>query len=106
IRYGVRESDRWTRQVAAKHARPTMRQAFLALFSPEYSRRTILNSTFLLISIVGLWAGSVYVPTSVTQLAVRSGHTPAEAARLASYGTTVLSAGTILGCIVLPPLAD
>src|SRR5207247_177245 len=30
----------------------------------------------------------------------------ASAARLASYGTMVLSAGTILGCLVLPPLAE
>src|SRR4249920_3918411 len=30
----------------------------------------------------------------------------ADRARLASYGTMVLSAGTILGCIVLPPLAE
>jgi NAD(P)-dependent dehydrogenase (short-subunit alcohol dehydrogenase family) len=31
---------------------------------------------------------------------------PADAARLASYGTMVLSAGTIIGCLVLPPLAE
>src|SRR5207249_941264 len=55
---------------------------------------------------VGLWAGSVYVPTSVTQLAVRAGHSAPEAARLASYGTMVLSLGTILGCLALPSLAE
>jgi MFS family permease len=58
------------------------------------------------VSIVGLWAGSVYVPTSVTQLAARAGVAAPDAARLASYGTMVLSVGTILGCIVLPPLAE
>jgi hypothetical protein len=35
-----------------------MRNAFNALFSKEYKRRTLLNSVYLLISIVGLWAGS------------------------------------------------
>jgi MFS family permease len=55
---------------------------------------------------VGLWAGSVYVPASVTQLAIAAGFTDAASARLASYGTMLLSAGTILGCIILPPLAD
>src|SRR4029077_20267522 len=30
----------------------------------------------------------------------------ADAARFASYGTMVLSVGTILGCLVLPPLAE
>jgi len=58
------------------------------------------------VSIVGLWAGSVYVPTSVREIAMREGFTAAEATRLASYGTMVLSIGTILGCLVLPALAD
>jgi MFS family permease len=105
IRYGVRESAAWERRVKTAR-RPTMREAFAKLFTPQYSRRTILNSVFLLVSIVGLWAGSVYVPTSVTQLAARAGVAAPDAARLASYGTMVLSVGTILGCIVLPPLAE
>src|SRR5438270_3388407 len=57
IRYGVHESARWERQVAARREPPTMSAALGALFSPKYARRTILNSLFLLISIVGLWAG-------------------------------------------------
>jgi MFS family permease len=101
IRYGVRESARWeTRQ------RPGMRAAFLALFTPAYTRRTIVNSLLVLTSIVGLWAGSVYVPASVTQIALREGSTAVQAARLASYGTMILAAGTILGCLVLPSIAE
>src|SRR5712692_6008866 len=66
IRYGVTESKRWEDRIAQVGGRWTMQRAFLALFSPEYRRRTLLNSTYLLISIVGLWAGSVYVPASVS----------------------------------------
>ena len=102
IRYGVREPARWE----AKRDRPTLASAFLKLFSGVYARRTILNSIYLLVSIVGLWAGSVYVPASVTQIAVREGYSAAGAARMASYATMLLSAGTILGCVVLPPLAE
>ena len=104
IQYGVHESKAW--QQKRDVARPTMRAAFAKLFSPTYARRTWLNSLYLLVSIVGLWAGSVYVPTSVTQIAVREEYSAADAARLASYGTMVLSVGTILGCLVLPPLAE
>jgi MFS family permease len=104
IRYGVHESAAWRHLEPAQ--RPAMSASFLRLFSPEYSRRTVLNSMFLLVSIVGLWAGSVYVPASVTQIATRSGRTAAEAARLASYGTMLLSAGTIAGCMVLPWMAE
>ena len=102
IRYGVHEPVRWERT----RDRPTLAHAFLKLFSPLYARRTILNSIYLLVSIVGLWAGSVYVPASVTQIAVREGYARADAARIASYATMLLSAGTILGCVVLPPLAE
>jgi len=105
IRYGVHESAAWEQRVAATH-RPAMGEAFGKLFSAMYARRTTLNSIFLLVSIVGLWAGSVYVPTSVREIALREGYAAADAARLASYGTMVLSVGTILGCLVLPPLAE
>ena len=105
IRYGVRESETWRRR-AESGQRPPMMEAFTKIFSPVYARRTLLNSLFLLVSIVGLWAGSVYVPTSVREIALRQGIAGGDATRLASYGTMVLSVGTILGCIVLPPLAD
>jgi MFS family permease len=104
IQIGVHESKTW--QQKREVARPTMTAAFAKLFSPTYARRTWLNSVYLLVSIVGLWAGSVYVPTSVTQLAIREGRTVMDAARMASYGTMVLSVGTILGCLALPPLAE
>ncbi|HMB81625.1 MAG TPA: MFS transporter [Vicinamibacterales bacterium] len=104
IQYGVHESKAWREKRAT--AKPTMGGAFAKLFSPLYARRTWMNSVFLLVSIVGLWAGSVYVPTSVTQIAGREGYGTGDAARLASYGTMVLSVGTILGCLALPPLAE
>jgi MFS family permease len=104
IRYGVRESAAWRERIGEQH-RPAMSEAFAKIFSSTYARRTLLNSLYLLVSIIGLWAGSVYVPTSVREIAVREGR-GADAAQLASYGTMVLSVGTILGCLVLPSLAD
>jgi MFS family permease len=106
IQYGVHESARWKTRIVEAHRRPTLGAAFMKLFSPTYARRTLLNSAFLLVSIVGLWAGTVYEPTSVIQIAIREGFSPPEAARLASYATMLLSTGTILGCLVLPILAE
>jgi MFS family permease len=106
IRAGVHEPKRWERAVGRLDKGSRMGRSFSALFSPAYRRRTLLNSTYLLIAIVGLWAGSVYVPASVTQLATEAGFSAAAGARLASYGTMLLSTGTILGCIILPTLAD
>ncbi len=106
IRYGVTESKRWEKRIAQVGRAWTMHRAFFALFSAEYRRRTLLNSIYLLISIVGLWAGSVYVPSSVSVLAAKAGFTDAQGVRLASYGTMVLSTGTIIGCLLLPILAE
>jgi MFS family permease len=106
IRVGVRESATWQHKLADPDRRPAMRQAFLELFSPAYLRRTIVMSLLFLTSIIGLWAGSIYVPTAVTQIALREGSAAADAARLASYGTGLLSIGTIIGCVVAPLIAE
>ena len=104
IRYGVTESERWRSR--GERSRQTMARAFLTLFSPSLRRRTALNSAYILVSIIGLWAGSVYVQAAVTFLATRAGYGAAPAARLASFATMLLSAGTILGCLALPVLAE
>src|SRR2546423_1623643 len=105
IRYGVTEPRRWQERIAQAGHTWTMHRAFLELFSKEYRRRTLLNSIYLFISIIGLWAGSVYVPASVSQLALKAGFTEAGTLRLASNGTMVLSSGTTNGCILRPILA-
>jgi MFS family permease len=104
IRYGVSEPKRWQERVGAL-GQWSAWDAFVALFSAEYRRRTVVNAALLLVSMVGLWAGSVYVPSAVTYLATRDGYTAAAASRLASWATMLLSTGTIAGCLALPPIA-
>ena len=99
IRKGVHEPKRW------KPAESTTR-AMSLLFSKEYRKRTILNSLYILVSIIGLWAGSVYAPSALTFLAGREGLDAAGSARVASFGTILLSVGTVLGCFAVPPLAE
>jgi len=105
IRYSVREPERWKNRIE-KIGGWTARHAFFALFSPEYRKRTLLNCLFLLISMIGLWAGSVYAPGAVTEVARREGYGAADAARLASWATMLLATGTILGCLTMPLLVD
>ena len=107
IRYNVRESAKWNERFGDNvRARPKMRESFAAIFSPTYRRRTLVMSGLFLTSIIGLWAGSIYVPTAVSQLATRAGSSAADAARLASYGGMVLAIGTIVGCIAAPFIAE
>ncbi|MBI4886119.1 MAG: MFS transporter, partial [Acidobacteria bacterium] len=105
IQSGVREPAKW-QDKAAQSQRPRMRDAFGALFSADYAGRTLINSLLFTVSIIGLWAGSIYVPTAVTQIAGRAGYAAADAARMASYGSMVLAIGTIIGCLAAPKLAE
>jgi MFS family permease len=105
IQSSMREPARWEEQRGASGSKRSMQSAFLAIFSPRYRVRTILNLMYQLVSTIGLWAGSVYVPTAIIYLA-KGDYTAPEASRLASYGTAILSVGTILGALIVPAIAD
>jgi MFS family permease len=105
IRYGVQEPERWKKRIESIGAW-TARDSLFALFSPEYRKRTTLNCLLLLVSMIGLWAGSVYVPGAVTQVALGEGYSTGDAARIASWATMLLATGTIVGCLIMAPIAD
>jgi MFS family permease len=107
IRWGVKESRLWHEQFGTEHKkRPTIRQAFGKLFSDTYRARTRIMSMVYTVSIIGQWAGSIYVPTAITQIALRQGYLAPDAARIASRGSMVLAVGTITGCLLMPILAE
>ena len=97
----VREPSRWTQRHAQRGSNP-----LAAIFSALYLRRTIVNTALVSIAIVGLWAGTVYEPTAILALARKAGLTALQGTKLASLGTAILSVGTILGCLLLPPIAE
>ena len=107
IRYGVHESKKWHEKFGHEEAvRPKMTEAFGTLFSPLYKKDTVVMSGLFLVSIVLLWAGSIYVPTAISQLAARAGNAAPVAAQIASYGAVVLAIGTIIGCVLVPLIAE
>ena len=106
IRKNVHEPVRWENRLEQLGEKWSMSRAFFLLFSPQYRRRTILNSLYLIVSLTGLWAGSVYTPAAMTYIAQRAGRTEMEAARLASYSTALLGIGTVIGALIVPFMAD
>jgi MFS family permease len=106
IRKNVREPERWESKLEQLGDTWSMRRAFFVLFSPQYRRRTILNSIYLIVSLIGLWAGSVYTPAAMTYIAERVGRREIETARLASYSTALLGFGTVIGALIVPFMAD
>jgi len=105
VRHGVHEPSRWSKKFEVVRSWQIHRP-FVALFSPALRRRTILNSLLMLASISGLWAGTVYVPAAVTSLAEAAGRVGPQAAQLASRATMLVAFSTILGCLMMPWLAE
>ena len=105
VRHGVTEPARWKQKEGVVRTWEIWRP-FAALFSNAWRRRTILNSLYMLASICGLWAGTVYVPAAVTALAEAAGRVGPQAAQLASRATMLVAFATILGCLAMPWLAE
>ena len=106
IRNNVREPERWESKTDKAGHGWALHRSFFTLFTPQYRRRTILNTLYLIVSLAGLWAGSVYTPAAMTLIAERVGRSPADAARLATYSTGLLGIATVLGALIVPGLAD
>jgi MFS family permease len=98
----IKESDRWCKAAQAAPRISPLRR----IFAGEYRRRTVLNAGLVTVSIIGLWAAAVYEPSAIVTLAKKAGHSAAQATRLASFGTGILSIGTCLGCLAVPVLAE
>src|SRR5438105_13537334 len=105
VRHGVTEPARWKQKEDLVRSWRIW-QPFAALFSKALRRRTILNSLYMLASVCGLWAGTVYVPAAVTALAEAAGKLGPAAAQLASRAVMLVSFATILGCLAMPWLAE
>lgn len=106
---GVKEPDKWEQKHEADAAAPAAApraNPFAVIFGPRYIKRTVVMSALLTIAIVGLWAGAVYEPTALVFLSKQAGMDTPAAARMASYGTALLSIGTIIGCVLAPWLAE
>jgi MFS family permease len=103
----VKEPERWQRKAQLEQGQAKRKQSPLRqIFSGKYRRRTLVNTGLLTVAIIGLWAGAVYEPTAIIFLARKAGMSLPQAAKMASLGTGLLSIGTVLGCLALPPLAE
>jgi MFS family permease len=105
IRHGVTEPACWQRKEQLVGSWKIW-QPFAALFSAALRRRTILNSLYMLASVSGLWAGTVYVPAAVTTLAEAAGRSGTQATQLASTATMLVASATFLGCLAMPWLTE
>src|ERR1700722_13841264 len=72
IRHGVTEPAAWKKKEGVVRSWAFW-GPFAILFSDRLRRRTIVNALLMLVSICGLWAGTVYVPAAITAVAEAGG---------------------------------
>ena len=103
VLFRVKEPERWQKvRVKTAGGLSSLRQ----ILRPPYRRCTLVNTVLLASAICGLWAAAVYAPTAIITLAKRAGMLQTQAVRMSSVGMGLLSLGTILGCVAVPPLAE
>jgi MFS family permease len=105
IRRTTPEPERWQRD-SADQERKSLWQPVIGVLSPPYRARTLGNLALLVVCVIGLWAGSTYVPTAVTDLAQHAGYGSSATMRLAGISSMTVAAFTILGCVLIARVAD
>jgi MFS family permease len=104
IRRTTREPRRWIN--VSRGTRKTAYSAFLVkILQPPYRRRTWINTLLLFIALTGFWAGSQYLGTAIVTLGAQQG-LGMQAPQFAAQGLALLSIFTIVGCLIVAPLAS
>jgi MFS family permease len=104
IRFRAEEPYRWTDARQRLGQRMNMGLSLRTIFSPRYRRQTIILAIIMVPVVTGLYGGTLFVPTALTDLDKVS---PAgfPASYLTALGGSVIAALTIAGCLAMPYLA-
>lgn len=104
LRRTTPEPERWQDDTQERQAR-SFWQPVKEVLSPPYRARTVGNLLLLVVCVIGLWAGSTYVPTAMNTLSTKAGNSHNTTVHLASFSSMTVAAFTILGCFAVPRLA-
>jgi MFS family permease len=105
IRRTTPEPERWQQRAEEARGRAFW-QPVIEVLTPPYRARTIGNLLLLAVCVIGLWAGSTYVPTAMTTLASHAGYGHDATVRLAGISAMTVAIFTIAGCFIVPRVAN
>ncbi len=107
IRMVVKEPESW---VKAKKERSENAFTLSQLFSPQLRRDTLVASALAFVVLLGLWGGTMWIPSAIREIAENAPGGDAlsapEIERLASRGVILLNVGSLFGYLLFGPLAD
>lgn len=99
IRMKTTEPDKWKQSRNKLGEKFNAMSSFKMIFSGQYAKQTIVASLVMTAVILGLWSGTIYVPTAIGKMVANSGH-------LGAYAGIEISIFTIIGCFLMPVLAE
>lgn len=100
VRRATPEPEKWQRKRSSSLWQPVRE-----ILSAGYRTRTLANLILLVVCVIGLWAGSTYVPTAMKNLATAAHDSKSTVVHLAGVASMIVAAGTIIGCCAVPWLA-
>lgn len=104
IRFRAVEPYRWVDARERLGERMNVGRSIKTVFSPQYRRQTIMLTIIMVPVITGLYGGTLFVPTALTDLDKVS-PVGFGTSYLIAIGGSIIAALTIVGCLVMPYMA-
>ena len=100
----TKEPVKW--ENTKKKVEITAKKSFLSAFEKEYRRTTVAASIVLIAVIVGLYGGTVYIPKLTEVIIARLSSFSYPTIDIVALAGTEVSIFTIIGCIIMPFMAE
>ncbi len=106
IRYKTKEPEKWEKVKKIEGNKLKARSSFISIFKKGYARSTIVASLVMAAVILGLYSGTVYVPVVVEDIIASFVTFKYPVVDFVAAGGSETAVFTILGCILMPFLAE
>ena len=105
IRFKATEPELWLAARRKLGQSLNMRQSLGTILGPAYRRQTVLLALIMVPVITGLYGGTLFVPTAVTDLH-NLAHSTIKVPYLVAIAGSIISALTALFCVLMPSIAE
>ncbi len=105
IRLKAEEPERWVKAKERLGAELNMRRSLQTILDRDHRRDTLILAVIMVPVITGLYGGTLFVPTALSDLH-KSTHASIKPSYLIAIGGSIIAAFTLVTCLVVPALAD
>ncbi|WP_287961247.1 MFS transporter [Acidiplasma sp.] len=106
VRYKTKEPEKWVNVKRAAKNSLKARESFYSIFKKGYAKSTVIASLVMSAVILGLYSGTVYVPAIIEDITAKIAMLKYPVVYYVAAGGAEVSAFTIIGCILMPLMAE